>query len=321
MEFHPYSEEYPLMPAFELGRMEQGMVQFGFDARFPIVRYQGKILDGRNRYLASSAAKVKPVYVDFTGTDEEALQFVQRANEERRHLATEWLQRRRQERIERVAAARAEGESLRTIAEKENVSVATVHADVETATVQGLTVEPPDNKITGKDGRTRTAKPKPEPTLCERCTRAKRVGQQVTKNCPMCKELRGPSTKAAPKPTEQDSLVDDFQNKITKSLHKHYADPWIQDTIDFLAVMEEKFRVQRIADGMNKRKAHYPFIIVKDVIDGIGMAMNSIDEILNHIKTNRPAGLCKACSGKGCSHCRLSGMLPREVYEKLEASK
>ena len=70
--FHPIAEEYPLMPDHDIGRMTQDMVQRGFDPRFPIILFEGKILDGRNRSIAAKEAKVKPLYVQFTGTEEEA---------------------------------------------------------------------------------------------------------------------------------------------------------------------------------------------------------------------------------------------------------
>jgi hypothetical protein len=75
------------------------------------------------------------------------------------------LQRRRQERIGRVAEARAEGQSLRAIAEAEEISVAQVNRDLESAsTVPGGTVKPTDGKVTGMDGRQQPAtKPKPAP--------------------------------------------------------------------------------------------------------------------------------------------------------------
>ena len=162
MDFHPFSSEYPLMPERELGRMIQGMVEHGFDPRFPIVLFERMILDGRNRWIASREADVKPTFVNFTGTQEQARWFVQAANEERRHLGVEWLQRRREERRDRAAAARQQGKSLRTIAEEEGVSESQIRRDLEEAksTAPPGAVEPPEGKVTGKDGRTRTATPK-----------------------------------------------------------------------------------------------------------------------------------------------------------------
>lgn len=285
MEFHAFADEYPMMPAYELGRMEQGMRQYGFDARFPIVRFKGKILDGRNRFRASQAAGVKPMFVDFSGTEEEAKQFVQRANEERRHLATEWLHLRRQERIHRVAEARSGGESLRTIAESEGISVAQVSRDLEeVSTVPGGTVEPEDGKITGKDGR-----------------------------------KRGPRKKRAPKPDGK--VVDAFGVEVPKPLRAAYEDPWIQKAIDYLGVAEVNLRKERLADGMHKRAKHYPFINAKDFIDGVGFAMNYLDQILNHLKDNRPAGVCPSCDGGGCADCKMCGLVPRELHARLKKGK
>jgi len=163
--FHALANEYPLMPAYELGRMEEGMKEDGFDSRFPIVLFKKQILDGRNRYLAAKAAKVKAVFVTFKGTDEEARRFVQKANEERRHLADDWLKRRREERVQRVATKREEGKSERAIAEEENISRAQVKRDLEDAQLdRGGPVEPKNGQVTGKDGRTRTATPARKPT-------------------------------------------------------------------------------------------------------------------------------------------------------------
>jgi ParB-like chromosome segregation protein Spo0J len=52
----------------------------------PIVLFENRILDGRNRAAACEIADVAPRYVEFEGTREEALVFVVSHNLKRRHL-------------------------------------------------------------------------------------------------------------------------------------------------------------------------------------------------------------------------------------------
>jgi hypothetical protein len=173
---------------------------------------------------------------------------------------------------------------------------------------------------TGADGKERpTSQPaKPEanaPPLCDRCKK-----EGVKAGCTMCRELRfKPPQAPKPEPAETDeSPVDAFQNPLPKKCRKHYLDPWITETIDFLAVTEEKLRMQQIIKGMDKRKEHYPFMKPKDVIDGIGFAMNYLEQVLEHLKEFRPAGVCPKCEGKGCASCKMCGMVPRTLYTEMK---
>lgn len=85
MKFHEYAEVFPLMidgPEFD--SLVDDIKSHGL--REPIVKYQGKVLDGRNRFLACQKAKVKHKFRDFKGNDDAALAFVISANVHRRHL-------------------------------------------------------------------------------------------------------------------------------------------------------------------------------------------------------------------------------------------
>jgi hypothetical protein len=85
MKFHPFSEIFPLIEGAEFAALVDDIKAQGL--REKIWLYDGKILDGRNRYLACQKAKVKPLYRKFTGKD--ALAFVVSLNIARRHLTIE----------------------------------------------------------------------------------------------------------------------------------------------------------------------------------------------------------------------------------------
>jgi hypothetical protein len=156
LEFHPLAAKYPLMPDAVLSEFAANM-QDGYDDAFPIWLYEGKIIDGRNRYLAAQATGMEPTFMEYEGDDPAG--FVETANFHRRHLTEEWLMQHRLERVQRVAEARQEGQSLRTIAENEKVSLAQVREDVEDAAVHlGCTAEPKEGTVTGKDGKKHPAR-------------------------------------------------------------------------------------------------------------------------------------------------------------------
>ena len=315
LDFHPLSAEFPLMPDDQLAFVVASMEAHGFDPRFPIVLFQKKILDGRNRYRASTIAKVKPRFFTFTGTEEQAQAFVIAANENRRHLLETWLQARRKERIERVRAAVAAGDSTRDIAEHEVVSQTQIQRDLH----PGETLEPPPvHPSSPPEKPDENERASNSQTLCSRC---QRVG--AVPNCQMCKEentpKNAPKRKSTVKPSK--AMRDAFGNEVPDRCRAAYADPWVQDAIDFLATMSAKFWGERLADGLTKRKKHYPHFNVKDFVDGCGMAGDTLDKLLEHLKERRPAGVCPACDGKGCAKCSMSGLVYRELYQKLKAKK
>tara|TARA_R110000868_G_C10850479_1_gene760770 strand:+ start:48 stop:920 length:873 start_codon:yes stop_codon:yes gene_type:complete len=54
----------------------KGMEEDGFDERETILIYEGKILDGRHRYLAAIKSGVDPIFEEFRGSREEAIKKV-----------------------------------------------------------------------------------------------------------------------------------------------------------------------------------------------------------------------------------------------------
>lgn len=83
MEFHEYANLFPMMGEVELDQLAESIRQHG--QQFPVVIYEGKILDGRNRYRACEKLGFSPDTADFAGAD--PLAFAVASNLDRRHLS------------------------------------------------------------------------------------------------------------------------------------------------------------------------------------------------------------------------------------------
>ena len=79
---HPLSESLPMMSAAALYALCDDIAEHG--QREPIVLYEGKILDGRNRYAACVKLGIEPRAINYEG--DSPLDFVLSQNVTRRHL-------------------------------------------------------------------------------------------------------------------------------------------------------------------------------------------------------------------------------------------
>jgi ParB-like chromosome segregation protein Spo0J len=82
MEYHEYANLFPMLPDAELQELANDIKAHGLQV--PVTTYQGKILDGRNRWRACQIAGVEPSMTEYTGDD--PLAFVVSGNLIRRHL-------------------------------------------------------------------------------------------------------------------------------------------------------------------------------------------------------------------------------------------
>lgn len=85
--------EYNFFPTNEndYKNIVKNMRENGYDITLPIIMFEGKILDGWNRYKASQEVGIKAEAIQFNGTKEDALLYSIRTNKDRRHLGSSQL--------------------------------------------------------------------------------------------------------------------------------------------------------------------------------------------------------------------------------------
>ena len=85
MEFHKYSNIFPMIDGEKLQELKRDIKENGLLQ--PIILYENKILDGRNRYNACKELGIKPEFKNYDGN--KPLEFVISLNLKRRHLTAD----------------------------------------------------------------------------------------------------------------------------------------------------------------------------------------------------------------------------------------
>jgi ParB-like chromosome segregation protein Spo0J len=148
--FHELATVFPLLEGGEYTALIDDIRRHGLLE--PITLFEGKILDGRNRYRACLAAGVEPRFREILfGDYAEAAACVISANIHRRHLTAE----QRRELIEKLLKADP-GQSDRQIAETAKVSDKTVAAVRRQAEARAEI--PHVEKRTDRNGRSQPAR-------------------------------------------------------------------------------------------------------------------------------------------------------------------
>jgi len=84
MQFHEVAEIFPMMSDAELQDLAADIRSNGLI--HSLWTYQGKIIDGRNRYRACLLAEEEPRYQEWSGDEKDLVAFVLSTNLKRRHL-------------------------------------------------------------------------------------------------------------------------------------------------------------------------------------------------------------------------------------------
>jgi ParB family chromosome partitioning protein len=81
---HEFADLFPLMAPEEFVALKADIKAHGL--RQPVMMFEGRILDGRNRFRACQEVGEEIIHEEFLGTSDDALAFVLSANLHRRHL-------------------------------------------------------------------------------------------------------------------------------------------------------------------------------------------------------------------------------------------
>jgi hypothetical protein len=82
---HPLSEIFPDMSEVEFEMILTDMREHGYDQKQQVIMFEGKVIDGWNRFRAAIMTDRTPTFDEYKGTD--PLGFVIRRNLRRRHLS------------------------------------------------------------------------------------------------------------------------------------------------------------------------------------------------------------------------------------------
>lgn len=81
---------FPELSPDEYKRTLEDIRAKGYDSSFPVVTYQGDIIDGWNRQRACDELGITPAYRVFEGNDAEAVEYVMRSNKRRNLKKGQW---------------------------------------------------------------------------------------------------------------------------------------------------------------------------------------------------------------------------------------
>jgi hypothetical protein len=127
VKFHPLADIFPLMEGEEFKAFVADIKANGL--REPITTFEGKILEGRNRYRACLRLKIEPLRTPFMGNEADAAAFVASRNIHRRHLTP----KQRREAIAKLLKLHPEksNREIGRLTKTDNKTVAVVRAEQE----------------------------------------------------------------------------------------------------------------------------------------------------------------------------------------------
>lgn len=353
MEFHPVTENYPLVEGNAREEMLEDLLKHGLIV--PIVLWQGKIIDGRNREILCEEAGIEKKYTTWEGKEEDLQDYVESLNEHRRHLTYDQLKNRREKRIARIVDKRAAGKSLRQIAEEEGISHEQVRQDlISQSTANQLTTEGYDTSVNQLTTEEESNKPKAPPKAIDTIREWAKKGhvgkralaelellphksqkefvklvQEGKKPADAIKEIsRNPGDDKPPPPPKQplpkDVILDQKGTLVPDHLRDAFADPGLPILIEELEQIEVMIKPESWLDRAGKLCDHYGFILLDNFKENIWEALHVLQIAIEALQSGLPYAICPLCkgidsksNGNTCQGCRGYGHVPLHRFSEL----
>lgn len=292
-EQHEFGQLIPKMQSKQFADLQNSIETIGLQV--PIVIYQGKVLDGWNRYTAchniteNGIRLPSPIrYETFAGDDSQALQFVLASNLSRRHITEEKrvkLALDIRKKLEKLKPEVSEKELDRQAAESAGTSARTVQRarQVEQKAPKEVREAMEAGEITPGTALKLAKVDKKDAAKAVKAAKAAggRASKEVVKDSTGVKDLKG---RTVPK-----ALKDVFEDADT-----------LEQVHDAL---------KSIMKQLGKVKDTYPACYTQAV-------MRNLESVSSVVKAEQAAWLCKQCEatgqadGKKCNVCKGRGWHP-----------
>jgi len=238
MEIHEYAKLFPPMSEEEFNELVEDIRQNG--QLEPIILYEGKILDGWNRYNACMKLGIKPKMVEYNGENLNPLNFVISKNIKRRHLTASQKALLALE-IKPLLAEEAKKRQLSSLKQYKENTVPEIIPEREEKKENGDTVVPKvaqrekgrtieqAGKIigVGKEYIRKAEKVKKEaPELVEKIMKGEMNLSEASK------EIRKKQRDEKIKQTIEQAKIDNKNKDDVKIIHGDMTDPEIQKLIE-----------------------------------------------------------------------------------------
>lgn len=329
VERHPLSAEYPNITGPGWDAFIADFKEFGNIDNRPIYLLDGKIVDGYQLYRAYLECDQKPTFKPMPKLDAEL--FVRIKNDNRRDENWQSKAIRAEARRARVETARQEGESLRAIAEQENVSESQIRRDLSESAA------PPAQVTTGLDGKSYPAtQPKLIPDLA-RMQLSPRIipvleSLSKTKQAKVVELIvNGQNVRNAlkavtePPPEQQREPGDDKEQDAERAAIAELKDAegipvpsHIAPAFGTAKEIESLCRdigamirtVELLAKAPGGRMLHAETLV------------HALKEVKGSLWANRATHICPYCKGKSkkrdkdtpCEVCKGEGWVPKHIY-------